>query len=133
VAAAARGYVGNTPAAEAGHDLCDRVGLVADLRGKIGRAAAADWIQVKRQYPPGSRAGVINGHRARLARRVGRQRASVPGGVSAAAVAGNPNVWSACYRKCDRMPGGLCGGAREAVRIARVRCRDTRRVARGPC
>ncbi len=33
-------------------------------------------------------------------------------------------------RRRDRMPGGLCGGAREAVRIARGRCRGARRVAR---
>jgi hypothetical protein len=44
VAAAARGDVGNTPAAEARQKPRDRVGLGADLRGGIGRAAAAGRI-----------------------------------------------------------------------------------------
>ena len=133
MAAAARRDVGNTPAAEPGNELRDRVGLGADLRGGIGRAAAAGRIQVKGQHPPGSCGRVVDRHRARLAGRVGGQRPGVPGGVSAAAVAGDPDVRRAGQRGRDRMPGGLCGGAREAVRIARARCRGARRVARGQC
>jgi hypothetical protein len=49
-------------------------------------------VQVKRQHPPGARARVEHRHRAWLARRLGGQRAGVPRGVSAAAVARDSDV-----------------------------------------
>jgi len=72
VAAATRADVGNTPAAEACHEPRDRAGLgrLTCAAGSPG-VAAAGQIEVKGQHPPGGRAGVVDGHRARLARRIG--------------------------------------------------------------
>jgi hypothetical protein len=55
----------------------------------------------------------------------------VPGRIGAAAVTRDPDVRSPRDDHRDRMPSSLRGGAREAVRTARGRYRDTRRVARG--
>ena len=143
MAAAGGGNVGEDLAAEPDDELGDRRGLRGHLDGTTFMAVAdsttinctADpaGVKVERQHPAGSRAGVVDGYRARLAWRVGGQGPGVPRGVSAAAVAGDPDMRSARYRERDRMPGGLCGGAREAVKTARARCRETRRVARRQC
>ena len=92
MAAATRRDVGNTPAAEARHEPRDRSCGGADLRRGIGRPAAAGRIQVKGQHLPGTRGGIVDRHRARLAWRFGGQRAGVPRGVSAAAVARDSDV-----------------------------------------
>ncbi len=51
-------------------------------------------IEVKSQQPAGTGDWVVDRHRARLQRRISRQRASMPGRVSAAAVTGDPNMRS---------------------------------------
>jgi hypothetical protein len=125
VAAAARRDVGSVPGTEAAEQLAEPGGLVPDI--------ATARVKVKRQHPPGSRAGIIDRDRARLPRRLGGQRPGMTGRVSTAAIARDPDMRSTGDRRCDRMPSGLCGGAREAVRTARVRCSYTRRVALGQC
>ena len=123
--AAARRHVGDEPAAQPLEQLGELGALVVDI--------AAGRVQVERQHPPGGRARVEHRHRARLVRRTGRQRPDTPCRIGAAAIRRDPDVRRTGERGRDRMPSGLRGGAREAVRIARVRCRDTRRVARGQC
>jgi hypothetical protein len=99
----------------------------------VNAVGGAGGVEVERQHAPGARAGVIDRHGARLAGRLGGQSAGMPGRVSAAAIARYPDMRSTRNRRRDRMPSGLGGGAREAVRTARARCRDTRRVARRQC
>ncbi len=99
----------------------------------VNVTAGAGGIKVNDQNPPGARCRIEDRHRRGLVRRVGGKRPGVPGGITAAAVLRDPDVRSARDRGRDRMPGGLRGGAREAVRTARARCRDTRRVARWQC
>jgi hypothetical protein len=99
----------------------------------VNVAANTTQVKVERQHPPGTRGGIENRRRARLVRRIVGQSACVPGRVGASAVLRDPDVRSARDRGRNRMPSGLRGGAREAVRTARARCRDTRRVARGQC
>jgi hypothetical protein len=95
--------------------------------------ACAGRVKVKRQHPAGPRGRVVDRHRRRLVWRVGGQRAGVPGRISAAAIAGDPDVRSTGERGRDRMPSGLRGGAREAVRWARNCFRVLRRVWLGQC
>jgi hypothetical protein len=99
----------------------------------INAAVGAGHVQVERQHPPGTPAGVVHRHGARLTRRASRQRPGVPRGISATAVARDPGMPSTGNRGRDRMPGSLRGGAREAVRTGQIRCCDIRRVARGQC
>jgi hypothetical protein len=146
VAAAGGRDVGEDLAAAPGHEPGQSLGLHADL----GRADSVTFtividgsivnitadgggVEVECQHPAGTRGRIEDRRRARLARRLGGQRPGVPRGVGAAAVARDPDVLSTGDRGRDRMPSGLCGSAREAVRTARGRYRDTRRVARGQC
>lgn len=111
MAAAGRRNVGDIPASEARHEPRDRVRLGADLSCGIGRTAAAGRIQVKGQHPPSSRARIVDRHSARLARRAGGQRPCMPGGISAAAVAGDPDVRGSSDRGRDRMLGSFRASA----------------------
>ena len=76
--------------------------------GVAGNTVAdTSGIKVKRQHPPGSRAGIVDRRRGRLVRRVGGQLAGVPGRVCAAAILGDPDVRSPGDGARDRMPS-LC-------------------------
>ena len=125
MAAAGGRDVSDAPAAEAPEQLADLGRLALDVGDTVADAAR---IKVDRQHSPGGRPGVVDRRRARLVRRIGGQRASAPGRVSAAAVARDPDVRRARDRGRDRMPGGLCDCAREAVRTGLY---YSRRVARG--
>jgi hypothetical protein len=120
--------------------LTGGLGLAANLDGTMfvalpdssimNIAGSAARIQVDRQHPPGSRSRVIDRHRGRLVRRGDGQQPGVTGRVGTAAVSRDADVRRTGDRERDRMPSGLGGGAREAVRI---RVFYTRRVARGQC
>ena len=92
-------------------------------------AAAAGRVEVKRQHPPGAGARVIYRHRARLARRVGRERPGMAGRVGPAAVTRNPDMRSTGnagrYRTPSRRGVTRRPGERERAR--------TRRNASGSC
>ena len=146
VAAAGGRNVGEDLAAAPGHEPGEGLGLGTDSVREVGVklmvvldstivnvAACAARVEVEGQHPPRGRGRLVDRHRARLVRRLGGQRPGVPRRVGAAAVARDPGVLSTGDRGRDRMPSGLCGSAREAVRTARSRYRDTRRVARGQC
>jgi len=145
MAAAARRGVGEDLAAAPGHELRKGPGLSVDPGGGVhvfmmvldstimNVAGSTGPVQVKHHHPPGARAGIKHRHRARLARRLRGKRPRMPGRVGAAAITGNPDMRSARDRSRDGTPGGLRGGAREAIRAVRVHQIDTRRVARGRC
>jgi hypothetical protein len=83
-------------------------------------AAGAGGIKVERQHPASARSGIEDRHRTRLARRLIGQPASMPRGVSAAAVARDPDVQRSGQPRRHRPPrrrGALrrFGGVRELV------------------
>ena len=143
MAAAARRDVGDIPGADALKQL-DELGRLAVDPGAatftvvfdsstMNITAPTAGIKVERQHAAGTRGGIVNRHRGRLGWRVGGEWPGVAGRVGAAAVTRDPDMRRTGDRGRDRMPGGLCSGAREAVRTARARCSDTRRVAHWQC
>jgi hypothetical protein len=141
VAAAARRGIGEDLTAAPGHEAGQLPGLSGHLGYRLSTtltivlsmtivnvAAGAGHVQVERQHPPGTPAGVVHRHGARLARRVGRQGPGIPRGISTATVFRDPDVGRARDQGRDRTPRGLCVGTREAVRC---RVETTRRVGRG--
>jgi hypothetical protein len=60
----------------------------------VNVADGAGRVQVERQHPPGTRAGVVDRHGARLTWRAGRQRPGMPRGISTAAVTRDPGMRS---------------------------------------
>ena len=133
MAAAAGRDVGEDLAAGPGYEPGEGLGLSADFGSEVRSTfmavldssivnitASAAGIEVERQHAPGARTGIKHRHRARLARRVCRKRPRVPGRVGAAAITGDPDMGGTRDRRRDGAPGGLRGGAREAVRAVRV-------------
>jgi hypothetical protein len=119
VAAAGRRDVGEDLAAAPGHEPGEGLGLSTDLSREdsvtfmavldgsiINVTASAGRVQVKRQHPAGTGAGVEYRHRARLPGRLGGQRPGMTGRVGAAAVARDPDVRSTGDRGRDRPPRG---------------------------
>ena len=102
--AAARRDVGEHPAAAAGRESGEALGLSPGLGRAIFIAvpdgsivnipACAGGIKVKRQHPAGARGGIEDWHRARLAGRLSGQRPGMTGRVGAAAVVRDPDVRS---------------------------------------
>ena len=126
MAAAGRRDVGEDLAAAAGYEPGEGLGLDADhgredsvtftivIDGSIVDVRATRTrIQVDRQHSPGGRARVIHRHRGRLVRRIGGQGAGMPRGVSAPAVARDPDVRRTGERGRDRTPGRLSGMRRK--------------------
>ena len=113
VAAAARRHVGDVPGAEPLEQL-------AELGAPGGSTSPRAGSRSSASMPPGGRAGIVDRHRARLARRIGGQRPGPPRRVGAAAVRRDPDVRRTGDRGRDRTPSGLRGGAREAVRTCRI-------------
>jgi hypothetical protein len=70
----------------------------------VNVAAGAGGIKVERQHPASARSGIEDRHRARLARRLIGQSASMPHGVSAAAVARDPDVQRSGQPRRHRPP-----------------------------
>ena len=131
MAAAGRRDVGDVPAAEALEQLAELGRLALDVGRRIATSRRAARVEVERQHPPGTRAGVVDRHRGRLVRRLGGQRPGVPGRVGAAAVARDPDV-----RRTGEQGVTACQAASAAVRERPSGCRvlfHTRRVARGQC
>ena len=75
MAAAGRRHVGDAPAAKTREQLPELRRLGTDLRRRVIGAAAAGRVQVERWQPTGSRSGIVDSHRGRLAGRLGRERA----------------------------------------------------------
>ncbi|MGH3235938.1 MAG: hypothetical protein ACRDOH_22320, partial [Streptosporangiaceae bacterium] len=115
--AAGRRDVGEHQAAAAAHQAGDGPSLSADLGREVGVtfmivlsstvmnvAASAGRIQVERQHAPGSRGRIEYRHCAGLARRLIRQRPGMTRGVSAAAIARDPDMRRPGQRRRDRAP-----------------------------